>query len=59
MEDLKQSQSGEPKDPIDAYDSAHGTQDNGIPKVSEDQAWGGGLNPVRETPAPYKNLRQV
>jgi hypothetical protein len=56
---MENSKPGEPSDPIDAYDSQHGKMDNGIPKVSEEQAWGGPLNPVRENHTSYKNLKDV
>lgn len=49
----------EPIDPIDTYDSQHGKQDNGIPKVSDSEAWGTDLNPVRETPPAASNLKDV
>lgn len=51
------NKAGEPTDPIDTYDSQHGSMNDSIPKVSEDQAWGGSLNPVRETPAAGTNLK--
>ena len=51
--------SGEPNDPLDAYDSAHGKPDNGPPKLSEEELFGGKLNPVRETPLAGTGLKQV
>ena len=51
--------SGEPKDPMDEYDRAHGKPDNGPPKISEEEAWGGRENPVRETPLAGTGLKQV
>ena len=45
-------------DPIDTFDAAHGKPDNGTPKLSEEDAWGTNLNPVRETPNPAKNLQE-
>jgi len=56
---MDSSYSGEPKLPVDEYDSAHGKQDDSIPHVSEDQAWGTSQNPVRETPNAATNLKQV
>ena len=51
--------SGEPKDPLDDYDRAHGKPDNGPPKISEEEAWGGNLNKVRETPLAGTGLKSV
>jgi hypothetical protein len=50
----------EPKDPIDAYDSTHGRPEAtpAAPPISEDDAWGSKLNPVRETPNSATNLRE-
>lgn len=56
---MENSRPGEPSLPVDEYDSSHGKQDDGIPKVSEEQAWGTSLNPVRETPMAGTNLKQV
>ena len=47
------------KDPLDAYDSKYGKPDSGPPKLTEDEAWGGKLNPVVETALAGKNLKQV
>jgi len=51
----------EPKDPIDAYDSAHGrpeaTPDR--PNISPADEFGEKLNPVRDTPLAGTNLNQV
>jgi len=47
--------------PIDAYDREHGkpgSQPDAKP-ISEAEAWGTTLNPVRETPTPFKNVREV
>lgn len=52
---MDNSRPGEPKDPMDEY----GQQDDSIPHVSDEQAWGTSLNPVRETPMPAKNLNSV
>lgn len=49
----------EPTDPIDEYDRKHGTPDSTIPKVSENDAWGSNLNPVRETPLAGTGLKEV
>jgi hypothetical protein len=51
--------SGEPKDPMDEYDRAHGKPDNGPPKLSEDEAWGTKANPLRETPLAGTKLKAV
>jgi hypothetical protein len=56
---MENSKPGEPTDPIDTYDSTHGTMNDSIPKVSDDQAWGGSLNPVRENHTSFKNLKDV
>lgn len=56
---MDDSKPGEPQDPIDAYDSAHGKMGDSIPKISEDQAWGESLNPVRENHTSFKNLKDV
>jgi hypothetical protein len=50
---------GEPKDPLDEYDRTHGKPDNGLPKMSEDEAWGTRVNPVRETPLAGTGLKQM
>lgn len=50
---------GEPKDPLDDYDRTHGAPDNGPPKISEADAWGTKLNPVRETPLAGSGLKSV
>ena len=47
------------KDPMDEIDRKIGTPDNGPPKLSEDEAWGTKLNPVRETPMAATNLKSV
>lgn len=49
----------EPADPIDQYDTKHGKPAPDAPVVSEDEAWGGKLNPVRETPNAATNLKAV
>lgn len=49
----------EPTDPMDAYDNKHGKPAPAAPVVSEDEAWGGKLNPVRETPLAASNLKAV
>lgn len=49
----------EDKDPIDEYDRQHGKPDAGAPKLSDNDAWGNNLNPVRETPLAGTNLRDV
>jgi hypothetical protein len=49
----------EPVDPIDAYDSKHGKPAPDAPVISEDDAWGNKLNPVRETPLAGSNLKAV
>jgi hypothetical protein len=51
----------EPKDQTDVYDQKHGNpskepQDRG---ATEEQKWGGGQNPVRETPLAGSNLKSV
>jgi hypothetical protein len=50
---------GEPKDPLDDYDRKYGKPDNGPPKLSEDEAWGTRLNPIRETPLAGTGLKSV
>lgn len=57
--DMDNSRPGEPTLPVDECDRTHGKQNDSIPKVGEDQAWGTGQNPVRETPHPASGLRQV
>ena len=47
------------KDPLDDYDKKFGAPDNGPPKLTEDEAWGGRLNPVVETPHAGTGLKQV
>lgn len=51
----------EPKDPIDEYDAKHGKPEAtpDAPNISETDAWGTSLNPVRETPLAGKNLKEV
>lgn len=51
----------EPKDPLDAYDAKHGRPEAtpDAPTISEADAWGTTLNPVRETPLAGTNLKQV
>ena len=56
---MDNSYPGEPKLPVDDYDSTHGKQDDSIPHVSDEQAWGTAQNPVRETPMAGTNLKQV
>lgn len=53
------NESGSIKDPLDDYDRTHGAPNNGMPKLSEDEAWGTKLNPVRETPLAGTGLKQV
>lgn len=50
---------GEGKDPMDEYDRAHGKPDNGPPKLSEADAWGTKLIPVKETPLAGTGLKSV
>ena len=50
-------ETGSMKDPLDDYDRANGKPDNGPPKLSEDEQWGGKLNPVRETPMAGTGLK--
>ena len=47
------------KDPLDDYDKKFGAPDNGPPKLTEDEAWGGRSIPVIETPLAGTNLKQV
>ena len=47
------------KDPLDDYDKKFGAPDSGPPKLTEDEAWGGKLNPCVETPLAGKNLKQA
>ena len=47
------------KDPMDEIDRKNGTPENGPPKLSEDEAWGLKLNPVRETPLAGTGLKAV
>lgn len=49
----------EPKDEIETYDSKHGTPGEDHKPLSEADAWGTSLNPVRETPLAGKNLKSV
>lgn len=49
----------EPKDPIDEYDRKHGAPAPDAPSVTEQEAWGTGLNPVRDTPNCMTNLKAV
>jgi hypothetical protein len=51
------STTGEPTDPIETFDASHGRPEQGPPKLSEEEAWGTNLNPVRETAQPAKNLQ--
>jgi hypothetical protein len=44
---------------VDEYDSTHGKQNDTIPHLSDAQAWGTDLNPVRETPMAGTNLNKV
>lgn len=46
---------------IDEYDSKHGRPEAtpDAPVVSEQDAWGTSLNPVRETPNAAANLKAV
>lgn len=47
--------------PVDEYDSKHGKPEAtpAAPKLSEAEAFGTSLNPVRETPLAAKNLQTV
>lgn len=48
------------RDPEETYDAEHGAyQGDGSEDASEDEKWGGGLNPVRDKPLAAKNLRAV
>jgi hypothetical protein len=51
----------EPKDPIEAYDAAHGdpSKTPAAPALSEADEWGTKLNPVRDTPLAGTGLKQV
>lgn len=49
----------EMKDTIEEYDSKHGKPGPDHTPVSQNEQWGESLNPVRETPTPSKNLKQV
>lgn len=49
----------EPKDTTEEYDAKHGKPGPDHDPRSEDEQWGGSLNPVRETPLPAKGLKQV
>ena len=49
----------EPKDPMDEYDSKHGKPAPDAPVVTDADAWGEKLNPVRETPSAATNLKTV
>jgi len=52
---------GEQQIPIDEYDRKHGAPEKtpDAPKLTEDEAWGNKLNPVRETPLAGTNLKDV
>lgn len=54
-----ENETGSVKDPLDAYDSKFGKPDNGPPKLTEDEAFGTKLNPVRETPLAGTGLKSV
>ena len=56
---MASSETGPVKDPLDDYDRAHGTPDNGPPKLSDDEAWGTKLNPVRETLPAFTGLKKL
>lgn len=47
--------------PVEEYDAKHGTPGSvpDAPKISEADAFGTTLNPVRETPPAFSNLREV
>lgn len=47
----------EPKDPNEEHDRKTSTTPD-APKISEADAWGTSLNPLRETPLAATNLRQ-
>lgn len=49
------------KDPIDAYDAAHGVPGAAPaePQLSEADKWGTSLNPLRETPLAGANLKDA
>lgn len=51
----------EPNDPIDSYDAAHGKPEAtpDLPPASTEELYGTRLNPVRETPAPFRNLQNA
>lgn len=46
---------------VDKYDRAHGDPAKGkdMPPVTQDQAYGESLNPVRNPPAPFKDMKKV
>lgn len=50
----------EPRDPLDEYDAQHGTPGAmpDKPKISHEDEWGENVNPVRQTPEAYRNLRK-
>lgn len=52
-------ETSQPVDPIDEYDRKHGAPAPDAPKLTEDEAWGGKLNPVRETAPAFSNLKTV
>ncbi len=46
---------------VDEYDRQHGDPAKGkdMPPVTQDQAYGESLNPVRNPPPPYTNTKKV
>ena len=47
------------KDPAETIESEQGAYEDAAKGVSEDARWGGGLNPVRDTPSATKGLKQA
>lgn len=50
---------GENETSDDAYDRKHGSQTPDKPNINPNDEWGENLNPVRETPSPFKNTGSV
>lgn len=48
----------EPSDPIDSYDAQHGRPEAtpDMPSESPEELYGTRLNPVRETPVPFRGM---
>lgn len=46
---------------VDKYDGQHGRPEAtpDMPQMGQDDLYGTRLNPVRETPSPFKNLQKV